>query len=119
LSRAGWNFCTRTEARVKLMTRQAYKQDRPRWFTRLRNYEYEYRLAEEFGGRWVISEWCPFNGRFCALREFVDPPWPPMASEARGEQTIVVDVGKVASPWRNFDGSLTDDYVQTDAEDPA
>ena len=37
----------------------------PTWL-RMRNYEYEVLLSETFGGEWVIKEWCPFNGRYCA-----------------------------------------------------
>lgn len=63
---------------------------------RLRNYEIEERLALEYDGRWVISEWCPFNGRFCSLGYFVGYPHPPMEGEsAQPPETNV--------PWNEFD----------------
>ncbi len=40
----------------------------PSW-ERMRNYEMEHELEEVFGGAWVVSEWCPFNGVYC---EWVD-----------------------------------------------
>ena len=46
------------------------------WSDRLRNYEIEYDLAELAGVdvddeelMYVVAEWCPFNGIFCAWRE--------------------------------------------------
>lgn len=36
---------------------------------RLRNYELEAELQGTLGGDWVISEWCPFNGFFCAYSD--------------------------------------------------
>jgi hypothetical protein len=35
----------------------------------LRNYEMELRLEEVTGQKFVISEWCPFNGVWCAWAE--------------------------------------------------
>lgn len=36
----------------------------PGW-ERCRNYELETDMSEWFGGEWVISEWCPFDGVYC------------------------------------------------------
>jgi len=37
----------------------------PNW-GRVRNYEMEVELQEVTGEEYVISEFCPFNGRFCS-----------------------------------------------------
>lgn len=39
------------------------------WEAGLRNYEIEQGMASEHGGQWIVSEWCPFNGIFCAYRD--------------------------------------------------
>jgi hypothetical protein len=88
-------FISRADAAKKL---QALNENL--WWDRLRNYEYEERLHEAFGGDWCISEWCPFDGRWCTLRDFLPPPWPPMVGEESSDPNVGV-------PWRNFDGSLT------------
>lgn len=36
---------------------------------RMRNYEIEDELEREIGGEWVVSEWCPFNGVYCAWKD--------------------------------------------------
>lgn len=47
----------------------------PIWASRLRNYEFEDRLAKRFGHEWVISEWCPFNGVWCKWVEYETAEW--------------------------------------------
>lgn len=32
---------------------------------RYRNYEIEDLLGKWFGGKWVVNEHCPFNGKYC------------------------------------------------------
>lgn len=52
--------------------------------------------AAEFGGEWCITDWCPFNGRFCKLRDFVPYPHPPLADDPpRPPETAV--------PWREWE----------------
>jgi hypothetical protein len=36
----------------------------------LRNYEIEERLRRHLGHRWVVAEWCPFDGSTCDFRGF-------------------------------------------------
>jgi len=75
--------------------------------TRRRNYELEAELNRLFGGDWCIAEWCPYNGRFCTMADFVEPPHPPLRGVTPdGKQTDI--------PWREFDGRLTDTYRPTD-----
>jgi hypothetical protein len=63
--------------------------------SRLRNYEIESRLEDDFDGVWCISEWCPFNGRFCRLSKHVPHPHPPMVGEKpRPPETAI--------PWNDF-----------------
>jgi hypothetical protein len=40
----------------------------PDW-DRLRNYEMEETMQEQFGDHWIVVEWCPFNGIFCRYKE--------------------------------------------------
>lgn len=58
-----------TRARALRLLRHAGRIDayRP---DRLRNYEIEERLQRAFGRRWVVAEWCPFNGDTCEYRNF-------------------------------------------------
>lgn len=70
---------------------------------RYRNYELEERLEAEYDGQWVISEWCPFDGRFCKLADFVPRPHPPMVDEPpRPPDTDV--------PWNEFDPAKVINY---------
>lgn len=48
-----------------------------------RNYEIEQDLERIFGGRWVIHEWCPYDGVFCR--------WVEHAPEAHIEAQIEVE----------------------------
>jgi hypothetical protein len=105
-SRDGIVFMTRAEARdalraywLQTRTREELlEMSEPTW-ERRRNYEFEDDLREAFGTDHVIAEWCPFNGRFCALRDYVEAPHPPMVDEPERPG--------VGVPWRTFDGSLT------------
>lgn len=74
---------------------------------RLRNYEIEYRLELEYDGRWVVSEWCPFDGRFCRLDEFVSYPHPPMNGEL--PKPPATDI-----PWNEFDPKQVPTQKQMD-----
>lgn len=66
------NLISREEAAAKVRknwlgsrTReQLLAMSEPRW-ERLRNYELERLLEEEFGGEWCINEWCPFDSVYC------------------------------------------------------
>ncbi len=60
---ARWRNAIRVAERVKLPF------DTPDW-DRLRNYEIENRMTGQFGGRWVVSEWCPFNGIHCRWADY-------------------------------------------------
>lgn len=70
------NLISRADAAAKLRTHwlESYTREQllaahePDW-ERLRNYEYEGDLRKAFGGDWCISEWCPFNGIYCAWSE--------------------------------------------------
>lgn len=63
---------SRAVARVKLLKhwlknytpRQLLERSEPPW-DRMRNYELEAMLSDDFGGEWCISEPCPFNGAYC------------------------------------------------------
>jgi hypothetical protein len=109
------NFITRKGATEKL--RQAMLGPNPSEWTRRqvawtdmsrrRNYELEEDLEETFGGEWCIAEWCPFNGRFCKVADFIEFPHPPL----RGVKPEPPEEG---IPWRNFDGRLTNYYRPTD-----
>jgi hypothetical protein len=63
---------------------------------RLRNYEIEHELDDQYDGKWIVSEWCPFNGRFCNLGKFVPPPHPPMRDEEPKPPATAI-------PWNEFD----------------
>lgn len=95
-------FISRIEAVQKL----GYLQNFERYW-RLRNYELEHDLKLRFGGEWCISEWCPFNGRFCQLQEHVEPPHPPLRGVP--PQPPETDI-----PWRVYGGALVDEHVQSD-----
>ena len=75
------NFISRADAELKLreaklselnslskgeLVARLMQRGEPRW-DRLRNYEFEFLLAAAFAGdKWVIGEFCPFNGKYCA-----------------------------------------------------
>lgn len=109
-SRDGVIFMTRAEARDALRKYwlSAYSREEllemsePTW-ERRRNYEFEDDLRKAFGTNHVISEWCPFNGRFCSLKDYVDFPHPPQSDEPDR-------LPAVGRPWRNFDGSMTETF---------
>jgi hypothetical protein len=63
---------------------------------RARNYELEQTLSDVFGGTWVVTDWCPFNGRFCALDRYVPYPHPPLSG-------VPVKPPVTAVPWNEFD----------------
>jgi hypothetical protein len=69
-------------------------------WTRLRNYEMEMDLAEEFGGEWCVTDWCPFNGRFCKVHDYIPWPHPPMSDEGQHPPHTQI-------PWREWDPSMT------------
>ncbi len=98
---AGPTFISRADA----VKRLRYTSDSRHW--RLRNYELEHNLELAFGGKWCISEWCPFNGRFCQLQDFVKPPHPPMSGEPRHPPETDI-------PWRIYSGDLVVVHVQSD-----
>jgi hypothetical protein len=70
------SLISRTDAAAKIRQHwldtytkeQLLQAHEPDW-ERLRNYEFEGELRKTFGGDWVISEWCPFNGVYCAWCE--------------------------------------------------
>ncbi len=80
--------------------------------SRLRNYEIEERLAvrcpafnackDEASSHVVVTDWCPFDGRFCALSRYVPYPHPPMSGEDPSE------LKNTAVPWRSWDSSMTE-----------
>lgn len=82
-------FLTRAEGLEK-MRKLVYKHST----NRLRNYEMENDLEQATGVAHVISEWCPFNGRFCTLAQPVPFPHPPISDydQERG--------GEAGRPWR-------------------
>lgn len=63
-------FISRKDAHVLLDIKEEY--------IRLRNYELEYRLSVATGDEWVITDWCPFNGRYCRVAMYIPLPHPAM-----------------------------------------
>lgn len=46
-----------------------------------RNYEIERKLEAVFGMDWCVTDWCPFNGRFCKVADYVPYPHPSGVNE--------------------------------------
>lgn len=72
-------------------------------FDHWRNYEIEQRLHTHVpnGEGWCINEWCPFNGRFCALARYVPYPHPPL----KGEDPHLPET---AIPWNSWQPGMTE-----------
>lgn len=78
--------------------------------TRMRNYEIEDALrANGHGDQVCISEWCPYDGRFCTLRDHVAPPHPPCTYESPPYQDDSIGV-----PWNVFGGGQVSRHVRSD-----
>ena len=89
------NFASR-EVAFKLLEQHGVLRHTGRVLTeRLRNYELENYLYDSLPGFWTITDWCPFNGRFCKLRDFVPKPHPPMVGEMPAPP-------ETAIPWNVF-----------------
>ena len=73
-----------------------------------RNFELEKELSFRRGGKWIINEWDPYNGRYCALRYHVDPPHPPLWHE---REPYIHGVG---IPWRVYGGEMVDHPERSD-----
>lgn len=73
-------------------------------FHRLRNYEIEWRLAELFGGAYVITDWCPFNSRFCEVGHYVPYPHPPDAGESMEHSPYA---RMIRVPWNSWRPGMT------------
>jgi len=65
----------------------------------LRNYEIEEGLHEITGDEWIVTDWCPFDGRFCNIDDFVPYPHPPVRGHRPSDETGV--------PWRSWDSTMT------------
>lgn len=64
ITRAAAEALLRKHWCATLTPEQLLARNEPEW-DRLRNYEYEHKLEEAFGGDWTIDEICPFNGVHC------------------------------------------------------
>lgn len=69
-------------------------------FDRWRNYEIEDALEQRLGGSWCVTDWCPFNGRYCKVAHYVPLPHPPLkGQEPHAPETAI--------PWNEWDPSMT------------
>lgn len=82
--------------------------------TRMRNYEIEGYLRDQYGGQVCISEWCPYDGRFCTLRDHIAAPHPPCSYESPPYHSATVGV-----PWNVFGGGQVSMHVRSDVVDDA
>lgn len=85
-----FRFVTREEAFKRVLP------DKPHRSLQARNYELERDLDGLFGGNWVVTDWCPYDGRFSVLSHFVPYPHPPMVREE-------LKPPETGRPWNEFD----------------
>jgi hypothetical protein len=82
--------------------------------SRRRNYEIEEDLAPAYDPSFdactdtdrdwippvIVSDWCPFEGRFCAVAEYVPYPHPPLGGVGPSEAE------HTAIPWRSWEPGM-------------
>lgn len=66
-----------------------------------RNYEIERKLEITFGGKWCVTDWCPCNGRFCQVADYVPYPHPPAWN--RNPEPPETNV-----PWNDWQPHMTE-----------
>ncbi len=86
-----FSFISREDAFAQVLPKRPHRS-----YPQARNYELERDLQEILGGDWVVTDWCPYNGRFSTLAAFVPYPHPPMVREP-------LKPPETGRPWNEFD----------------
>ena len=90
------HFVSRAEAHKLLIRPGSPASQR---FDSWRNYEIERDLEDKFGEERCVTDWCPYNGRFCKVSSYVPYPHPPL----KGALPVPPETD---DPWRVWEPSM-------------